>query len=111
LTGDRSLLRRYGPRLDGTQTQMREAFAAVEGEIAHAQADEEVANDIRQRLLQRVRSGAKPAMPHIDPALFREMARLALGFDMPERSLEPAYQHAGFTTDTRIHVPQLTPPE
>jgi 4-hydroxyacetophenone monooxygenase len=109
LTGDRSLLHRYGPRLEGTQTQMREAFVAVDGEIAHSQAESTIAADIRQRLLKRLQSNANPALPQLDPALFREMARLALGIDIPERSLEPAYQHAGFTIDTRVRRPQLTP--
>ncbi|HSB97141.1 MAG TPA: NAD(P)/FAD-dependent oxidoreductase, partial [Spongiibacteraceae bacterium] len=111
ITGDRGLLRKYGPKLEGTQHQMREAFVAVDGEIAHAEADPAIVAEIRSKLLACVRAQQKPAMPHIDAALFREMSRLLLGFDMPEHSLEPAYQHAGFTTDTRIRQPKLTPPD
>jgi len=110
LTGDRSLLHRYGPKLDGTQHQLREAFVAVNGEIEHKQADPALVAEIRERLLKRLRRNTAPVLTHLDPALFRDMARLALGIDMPERSLGPAYQHAGFTTDTRIRVPKLTPP-
>lgn len=111
LTGDRSLLHKYGPGLEGTQHQLREAFVAVNGEIGHREADPALVADIRAQLLQRMQHYPKPVLTHLDPALFREMARLALAFDMPEHSLQPAYQHAGFTTDTRIHVPELTPPE
>ena len=111
ITGDRGLLRKYGPKLEGTQHQMREAFVAVDGEIDHDEADTSIVAEIREQLLQRVKSGQAPVMPHIDLGLFRDMARLTLGFDMPERSLEPAYQHAGFTTDTRIRQPKMAPPE
>lgn len=110
LTGDRSLLHRYGPALGGTQHQLREAFAAVGGDAGHREADPAIVAEIRERLLDRLRHDPRPILTRIDPALFRDMARLALGIDMPERSLEPAYQHAGFTTDTRIRVPKLAPP-
>jgi cation diffusion facilitator CzcD-associated flavoprotein CzcO len=110
LTGDRSLLHKYGPKLDGTQQQLREAFVAVDGEIGHREADPAVVAEISEQLLLRMRRDPKPVLTRVDPALFREMARLALAFDMPEHSLEPAYQHAGFTTDTRVRVPKLTPP-
>ena len=111
ITGDRGLLRKYGPKLEGTQHQMREAFVAVDGEIDHDEADTSIVAEIREQLLQRVKSGQTPVMPHIDLGLFRDMARLTLGFDMPERSLEPAYQHAGFTTDTRIRQPKWPRPK
>lgn len=111
MSGDRSLLRRYGPRLEGTQSQMREAFVAVDGEIAHDEADASTAAEIRAQLLSRLQKHSKPVLSNLDPALFREMARLALGFDMPAHSLEPAFHHAGFTTDTRVRKAKLTPPE
>lgn len=109
LTGDRSLLHRYGPALDGTQQQLREAFAAVGGDAEHREADPVIVAQIRERLLDRLRRDPRPILTRVDPALFRDMARLALGIDMPERSLGPAYQYAGFTTDTRIRVPKLAP--
>jgi 4-hydroxyacetophenone monooxygenase len=110
LTGDRSLLHKYGPQLDGTQTQLREAFVAVGGDLGHAEADPAVVAEIRGLLLEKMRRDPRPLLTNLDPALFSEMTRLALGIDLPARSLEPAFHHAGFTTDTRVHTPQLTPP-
>lgn len=110
ITGDRTLLHKYGPRLEGTQDQTRSAFVALDRTEAD-KADDSVANEIRALLKHEVAAGRHPIMPHIDKTLFREMARLALGIDLPEMSLDPAYQHAGFTTDTRIREPQKVPPE
>ncbi|MDX2276626.1 MAG: NAD(P)-binding domain-containing protein [Hyphomonadaceae bacterium] len=66
---------------------------------------------MRGLLLEVVKAGRPAMLPHIDKAMFRQMARLAIGADLPEMSIEPAYQHAGFTTDTRIREPRRTPPE
>jgi len=110
ITGDRTLLHKYGPALDGTQNRTREAFVAIEGEVPHDEADAAVADEIRARLLVEVKSGRQPILPNLDPPLFREMARLALGLQLPELSMEPAFQHAGFTTDTRVRTPKKVPP-
>jgi 4-hydroxyacetophenone monooxygenase len=110
ITGDRTLLHRYGPGLDGTQNRTRSAFVAIEGELAHDEADEVAANEIRARLLHEMRRGRHPVLPQVDKALFREMARLALGLQLPEMSMDPAYQHSGFTTDTRIRQARKVPP-
>lgn len=110
ITGDRTLLNRYGPALDGTQDKTRTAFVAISGRDEHAEADETLANEIRARLLEVVKAGKHPIMPTLDKTLFREMARLTLGIELPEKSIEPAYQHAGFVTDTRVRVPQKSPP-
>ena len=111
ITGDRTLLHKYAARLEGTQNMTRSAFVAVEGELAHADADDTVADEIRGLLAREVKAGRHPIMPVVDKPLFREMARLALGLDLPEMSIDPAYQHAGFTTDTRIRAPEKVPPE
>ncbi|MDD3798675.1 MAG: NAD(P)/FAD-dependent oxidoreductase, partial [Novosphingobium sp.] len=111
ITGDRTLLHKYGPKLEGTQDLTRSAFVAVDGVLGHEEADDTVANEIRGLLMQEVKAGRHPIMPAIDKTLFREMARLALGLELPEKSLDPAYQHAGFATDTRIRVPEKVPPE
>jgi 4-hydroxyacetophenone monooxygenase len=110
ITGDRTLLHTYGPSLEGTQDKTRSAFVAIEGQLAHDEADEAIANEIRGLLKKEIKRGRHPVMPVLDPALFREMARLALGLDLPEASIEPAYQHAGFTSDTRIRVAHKVPP-
>jgi cation diffusion facilitator CzcD-associated flavoprotein CzcO len=110
ITGDRTLLHRYAPALEGTQDTTREAFVAVDGQAAHDTADESVAKDVRQLLLNALRSGRPAVLPKLDMPLFREMARLATGVDLPEMSIEPAYQHAGFTTDTRVRHPAKVPP-
>lgn len=110
ITGDRTLLDKYGPALEGTQNKTREAFVAITGEVPHDKADERIANEVRGCLLKEVKRGRTPILPDLDPPLFREMARLALGLQLPEMSMDPAFQHGGFTTDTRVRVPQRRPP-
>ena len=106
ITGDQMLLHRYGPLLDGTQEQVREAFVDFGGGEEHKQADPAVVAEIRGMLLKELQNGKPEVMLH-DPApgLFREMLKLALGLELPEASFEVARQHGGFVTDTRI-VPQ-----
>ena len=110
ITGDRALLREYGPALDGTQTRLREAFVAFDDGPESKAAADDVTAEVRDRLRQAVQSGQPAMMPAIDLPLFREMARLALGTEIPEMSVEPAYQHAGFARDTRVRKPAEVPP-
>jgi len=110
ITGDRTLLHRYGPAFEGTQDKTREAFVAIDGVKPQAEADEKLAKEVRQRLLLALRNKRAAVLPHLDMPLFRQMARLALGLELPEMSIEPAYQHAGFTCDTRVHKPERVPP-
>lgn len=110
ITGDRTLLHKYGEALDGTQHQVREAFVAFDPVIEPSPAKIEIADEVRGLLLRAVRSGRPAVLPNLDKQLFRRMSRLALGKDLPEMSLDPAFQHAGFTTDTRVRRPAQVPP-
>ena len=109
-TGDVSLLRKYGPALEGTQHQVKEAFVAFDTPREPSAASLEVAREVRDLLRAAVRSGRPPVLATLDKPLFREMARLALGLEMPEMSIDVAYQHGGFTTDTRVRKPKRLPP-
>ena len=109
-TGDVSLLRKYGPALEGTQHQVKEAFVAFDTPLEPSAASLEVAREVRDLLRAAVRSGRPPVLATLDKPLFREMARLALGLEMPEMSIDVAYQHGGFTTDTRVRKPKRLPP-
>jgi cation diffusion facilitator CzcD-associated flavoprotein CzcO len=110
ITGDRTLLHKYGPAFEGTQDTTREAFVAIDGVKPHDEANEAIANEVRQQLLDAIRRKHPVVLPHLDMPLFRHMARLALGLELPEMSLEPAYQHGGFTKDTRVRKPEKMPP-
>ena len=110
LTGDRMLLDRYGPLLDGTQKMLLEAFVAFGKEAAKVVADPEAVAAIRSGLIAAIDSNREPIVPHLDKPLFRKMARLVLGLDLPEMSIEPAFQHAGFTRDTRVRKAKSMPP-
>jgi len=110
ITGDRTLLHKYGTALEGTQHQVKEAFVAFDKPREPSAASVEVANEVRGLLLKAVKSGKPVVLPHLDMPLFRDMARLALGLELPEMSIDVAYQHAGFTTDTRVREPQRVPP-
>ena len=109
-TGDVSLLHKYGPALEGTQHQVKEAFVAFDTPREPSAASLEVAREVRDLLRAAVRSGRPPVLATLDKPLFREMARLALGLEIPEMSIDVAYQHGGFTTDTRVRKPKRVPP-
>jgi len=109
LTGERDLLHRYGPLLEGTQEQKRAAFVSL-SEIEHKIADPAVVAEVRAMLLKEMTIDPEPLLREPDPALFREMLRLALGQDLPEASIEVARQHGGFVTDTRVRIPHTVPP-
>lgn len=111
ITGDQMLLHRYGPLLDGTQEQVREAFVNFGGDEEHKQADPAVVAEIRGLLIKELQNGRPEVLLH-DPApgLFREMLKLALGLELPEASFEVARQHGGFVTDTRIIPQDVMPP-
>jgi cation diffusion facilitator CzcD-associated flavoprotein CzcO len=108
ITGDHSLLHRYGPLLDGTQDQQRSAFVDV-GSHDHKQADPAVTAEIRAMLLEEMKHAPQPLLTEPEPALFREMLKLALGQELPEASIEVARQHGGFVTDTRLVQQQVLP--
>ena len=109
ITGDRTLLHKYGAALEGTQHKVKEAFVAFPDDDEPSEVSLEVAREVRNRLRDAVKSGKPAVLPHLDKPLFREMARLALGLELPEMSIDPAFQHAGFTTDTRIRKPLRAP--
>lgn len=110
ITGDRGLLHKYGPLLEGTQEQKREAFVDF-GQQEHKSADPAVVAELRAMLLKEMAANPEPVLRDLDPALFRAMARLALGQDLPEASIEVARQHGGFVTDTRLRPQEMLPPE
>ena len=110
LTGDRTLLHRYWDALDGKQETVMEAFRDINAHEEHEPVDPKVAAEIRARLLAAVKSGRAPVMPQLDLPTFRKMSRLLLGKDLPEMSVEVAFQHGGFTADTRVRKAQDVPP-
>lgn len=110
LTGDRTLLHRYWSELDGKQQSVVEAFRDIDAHEERQPIDPKVASDIRDALRAAVESGKQPVMPQLDLPMFRKMSRLLLGKDLPEMSVEVAFQHAGFTTDTRVRKAAEVPP-
>lgn len=110
LTGDRTLLHRYWDALDGKQESVVEAFRDIDAHANREPVDPAIAAEIRSKLIDAISSGRAPVMPQIDLPTFRKMSRLLLGKDLPEMSVEVAYQHGGFTTDTRVRKAKDIPP-
>jgi hypothetical protein len=110
ITGDRTLLHRYWAALDGRQESVVEAFRDINAHDAREKVDPAIAGEIRNALRRAVQSGKPAVMPHLDMPMFRRMARLLLGNDLPEMSMDVAFQHAGFTTDTRVRKAKEVPP-
>ncbi len=112
ITGDRSLLDQHGPALrlrpgDRNQTMFTGERRGDEG---GADGYEDAAAQVRAMLVAEMKAGAKPLLPNLDLPLFRKMAEFAAGQPLPDISVGPAYQHSGFTTDTRVRRPQKAPP-
>jgi len=110
ITGHRTLLHRYWAALDGKQEAVVEAFRDIDAHDAHEPVDPAIAAEIRNALRAAVRSGKPPVMPQVDMPMFRKMSRLLLGKDLPEMSIDVAFQHAGFATDTRVRKAKDVPP-
>jgi 4-hydroxyacetophenone monooxygenase len=110
ITGDRTRLAHYWDALDGKQESVVEAFRDINAHDAREPVDPAIAKEIRDALRLAVRSGKPAVMPQIDKPMFRKMSRLLLGKDLPEMSVDVAFQHAGFTRDTRVRQAQDVPP-
>ena len=110
ITGDRTLLSRYWAELDGKQETIVEAFQSFDGLEESVPVSPAVAGAIRDALRDAVKSGRQPIMPQIDLPMFRKMSRLLLGKNLPEMSVEVAFQHAGFATDSRVRKAREVPP-
>jgi len=110
LNGDRTLLNRYWNDLYGRQDSVVETFRDIDQHAAHEPIDPKVAAEIRDALRAAVKAGRPAVMPNVDMPMFRKMSRLLLGRDLPEMSVDVAYQHAGFTKDTRVRPAADVPP-
>lgn len=110
VTGDRTLLRRYGPPLQGMQHKVKEAFVAFADDSSASRGSPQDAAEVRALLKSALRPGHPPVMPKIDRPFFKEMVTALLGAPLPEMSVDVAYQHGGFTTDTRVRQAKRTPP-
>lgn len=110
ITGDRTLLNHYWDAIDGRQEELIETFVDIHAHEERPTIDPAVATEIRDRLRAAVKAEKPAVMPQIDMPMFRRMSRLLLGNDLPEMSVDVAFQHAGFTTDTRVRKAADVPP-
>ncbi len=110
ITGDRTLLHHYWDAIDGRQEELVETFVDIHAHEERPKIDPAVASEIRERLRVAVKAQKPAVMTQIDKPMFRKMSRLLLGQDLPEMSVDVAFQHAGFTTDTRVRKAADVPP-
>jgi cation diffusion facilitator CzcD-associated flavoprotein CzcO len=111
MTGDPTLLDRYGPALDGSQPPVTSYKVLRDPDPRPPSVpDPAVVTELRERLVARVRDGAPPALELPDPELFARMARLCLGFEVSRKDLPMVMEQGGFVTDTRIVRPTVAPP-
>jgi cation diffusion facilitator CzcD-associated flavoprotein CzcO len=110
ITGDRTLLHHYWNAIDGRQEELIETFVDIHAHEERPTIDPEVATELRDRLREAVKAGKPAVMRQVDKPMFRRMSRLMLGQDLPEMSVDVAFQHAGFTTDTRVREAADVPP-
>lgn len=110
ITGDRTLLNHYWDAIDGRQEELIETFVDIHAHEERPVIDPAVAAEIRDRLRLAVKSEKPAVMPQIDRPMFKRMSRLLLGNDLPEMSVDVAFQHAGFITDTRVRQASDVPP-
>ena len=110
ITGDRTLLHHYWDAIDGRQEELVETFVDIHAHEERPKIDPAVASEIRERLRAAVKTEKPAVMPQIDRPMFKKMTRLLLGQDLPEMSVDVAFQHGGFTTDTRVREAVDVPP-
>ena len=110
MTGNRTLLNHYWDAIDGRQEELIETFVDINAHEERPTIDPAVAVEIRDRLRVAVKSGKPPVMPQLDRPMFKRMSRLLLGQDLPDMSVDVAFQHAGFTTDSRVRKAADEPP-
>ena len=110
MTGNRTLLNHYWDAIDGRQEELVETFVDIHAHEERPAIDPAVVAEIRDRLRVAVKAGKPAVMPQLDRPMFKRMSRLLLGQDLPEMSVDVAFQHAGFTTDTRIRKAADVPP-
>ena len=110
MTGNRTLLNHYWDAIDGRQEELIETFVDINAHEERPTIDPAVAAEIRDRLRVAVKSGKQPVMPQLDRPMFKRMSRLLLGQDLPDMSVDVAFQHAGFTTDSRVRKAADVPP-
>ena len=110
MTGNRTLLDHYWDAIDGRQEELIETFVDINAHEERPTIDPAVAAEIRDRLRVAVKSGKPPVMPQLDRPMFKRMSRLLLGQDLPDMSVDVAFQHAGFTTDSRVRKAADVPP-
>lgn len=111
LTGDRTLLDRYGSALDGSQPRTTSYKVLQDPDRPPPSVpDPDVVAELRERLVARVLDGAPPVLGSPDPELFAAMARLCLGFPVSPKDLPMVMEQGGFVTDTRIIRPTVPPP-
>ena len=110
MTGNRTLLNHYWDAIDGRQEELIETFVDINAHEERPTIDPAVAAEIRDRLRVAVKSGKPPVMPQLDRPMFKRMSRLLLGQDLPDMSVDVAFQHAGFTTDSRVRKAADVPP-
>ena len=110
MTGNRTLLNHYWDAIDGRQEELIETFVDINAHEERPTIDPAVAVEIRDRLRVAVKSGKPPVMPQLDRPMFKRMSRLLLGQDLPDMSVDVAFQHAGFTTDSRVRKAADVPP-
>ena len=110
MTGNRTLLNHYWDAIDGRQEELIETFVDINAHEERPTIDPAVAAEIRDRLRVAVKSGKQPVMPQLDRPMFKRMSRLLLGQDLPDMSVDVAFQHAGFTTDSRVRKAADEPP-
>ncbi len=109
-TGDRSLLREYWDDLDGTQVRP-DRFLGNTQQGDHPVVPDAVERELRRRLADALCSGVPALLPVPDEALFAEMSRLAMGFDVRIEQAAYFLEQAGFITNHRDVPARRVPPE
>jgi cation diffusion facilitator CzcD-associated flavoprotein CzcO len=109
LTGDRSLLTRFGPAFDGAQRGPQSTFA---GPVATMKAvDPVVVAEIRDLLVRAMSANPEPVLTRPGRALFRQMAEFCVGFPLDQTACDMAREQAGFSQDEGALEATQVPPE
>ncbi len=95
ITGDRSLLAKYGPAFDGVPRRGGSSFSA-KAERAPKEVDPAVLAAIQTRLIAEMESDPTAVIHAPDAALFRQMAEFCIDMPLSEDGVGMGREAAGF---------------
>ena len=110
LTGDRTLLAKFGPAFDAAPRAGGSSFSGKTVQVPK-EPDAQAVAEIRSRLVDAMESDPEPVITAPDAALFKQMAEFCLDRELTEDSLGVGREATGFAIGVGGIEATRVPPE